>query len=105
MTAQAEQYLFIQATSDPACYHGSLLIATTLRPLLQKTPLPLECYYHRGEAIRLLNQLLGDVDTQTNDATIAAIICLATFEVNQTLDLEKSFILILTLGLDKPLSE
>lgn len=84
MTAHAEQHLFIQATSDLACFHGSLLVATTVRSFLQRTPLLLESFYHRGEAIRLANERLANFGSQTTDGTIAAIVCLATFDVYRT---------------------
>lgn len=80
MIESAVHHLFIQATTDSACYHGSLLIATTLRSLLRRTALSPESYYHRGEAIRLVNKSLEDAEHQTNDGMITAIVCLAIFE-------------------------
>jgi hypothetical protein len=40
-----------------------------------------ETYSYKGEAIRLLNERLGDPSKATDDASLATIISLANFDV------------------------
>jgi hypothetical protein len=84
MNADFEAAWFAKALSDPACYHGALFISTAHRIRAHKldvssTP---EFYQHKGEAIRIINQRLDDPNGRLEDGTIAAIACLAIFEVS-----------------------
>jgi hypothetical protein len=84
MNPQWESEWFKNTLSDPACYHGTLFLSSAHRTLLTGTgdTLPLECFQHKGEAIRIINERLGDPRRRVTDGTIAAIACLAAFEVS-----------------------
>jgi hypothetical protein len=43
--------------------------------------LPRDCYHHKGEALRIINQRLLHPQRRTEDGTLAAIACLAAYEV------------------------
>ena len=75
---------FTNALSDTACFHGTLFLSAAHKALLTGTEnsLPLECFQHKGEAIRIINKRLGDPTRRVTDGTIAAIACLAAFEVS-----------------------
>jgi hypothetical protein len=83
MNPQWESEWFKNALSDPACYHGTLFLSAAHRVVFSGSgdPLPLECFQHKGEAIRIINERLGDPSHRVTDGTIAAIACLAAFEV------------------------
>ncbi|KAK0104270.1 hypothetical protein ONS96_005362 [Cadophora gregata f. sp. sojae] len=79
---QAEASWFTQATSNPAFFHGTLLLGATYRALtLGRTPsLPPECYFHQVEAIRHIVANLESAEAQIQEANVAAVACLAAFE-------------------------
>ena len=77
---------FPYAISDPAVLHATLCCSAAHYTLLGggNGCIPLEYYYHKGEAIRLINERLGDPVRRTSDGTLAAIACLASLEVSNT---------------------
>ena len=83
MSQNWESQWFKHALSDPACYHGTLFLSAAHKALLTGTEksLPLEVFQHKGEAIRIVNERLTDLKSGLEDGTIAAIACLAAFEV------------------------
>lgn len=42
-------------------------------------------YFHRGKALRLINEAMNDPELCTSNENIAAIIALASFEVTNTI--------------------
>lgn len=70
--------------NDPACMQAVLFVSAVHRELLSgsKSLAPLESYLYKGEAIRLINERLGDPDSRLQEGTIAAIACLAAYEVS-----------------------
>jgi hypothetical protein len=70
--------------NDQACYHATLFLSMAHQALLTGTgkSLPLECFQHRGDAIQIINNRLSDSAHRLEDGTIAAIACLAAFEVS-----------------------
>jgi hypothetical protein len=79
-----ESECFKDALSDPAWFHSTLFLSAAHRALLMgsEDSLPVECFQHKGEAIRIINERLGDPARRVIDGTIAAIACLAAFEVS-----------------------
>ena len=77
-----ESEWFRNALSDPACFYGTLFLSAAHKALLTGTEdsLSVECFQHKGEAIRIVNERLSDPRRLT-DGTIAAIACLAASEV------------------------
>ncbi len=71
---------------DPTIFHGCLLLAGMHWywvhgdvTMIQDTYL-----YHKLEAIRLVNEQLGDPGTKSSDSVIGTIACLALAEVRST---------------------
>jgi hypothetical protein len=83
MSEEFEAEWFNKALSDRACYHGSMFIATAhrIRVFNLQQSVPPEFYHHKGEAIRLIQERLDDPQGRFEDGTVAAITCLAAFEV------------------------
>jgi hypothetical protein len=79
-----ESEWFRNALSDSACFHGTLFLSAAHKALLTGTEdsLPVECFQHKGEVIRIINERLSDPKRRVTDGTIAAIACLAAFEVS-----------------------
>jgi hypothetical protein len=79
-----ESEWFKNALSDPACFYSTLFLSAAHKALLTGTedPLPVECFQHKGEVIRIINERLSDPTRRVADGTIAAIACLAAFEVS-----------------------
>ncbi|KIM95881.1 hypothetical protein OIDMADRAFT_58972 [Oidiodendron maius Zn] len=89
MSSLDESQWFNKALNDEACYHGTLFVSAAHQALLAGAgnDLPRDCYRHKGEAIRIINQRLGDPHRRIEDGTIAAIACLAAYEnVNGSLE-------------------
>lgn len=68
-------------TGRPDFRHGTLLLASAYHALLKGAPVPLKCHYHSTMTIRYVNSSLESVEGQIADRTLAAIACLAAFEV------------------------
>lgn len=83
MTPESERDWFTRALHARAFFHGTLLIATLHRALLENVPLPVECYAHQSEVIRNVNLSLDVPDRQLDEVTVAAVMCLGVFEVCQ----------------------
>ena len=86
MNPQWELEWFRNALSDSACYYGTLFLSTAHRALLRAREdlLPLECLRYKVEAIRIINECLGDPCRRIADGTIVAIACLAAFEASDS---------------------
>lgn len=84
MSFVEESQWFNKALNDEACYHGTLFVSAAHRALLSGTAdnLPQDCYRYKGEAIRIINLRLNDRYQRIEDGTIAAIACLAAYEVS-----------------------
>jgi hypothetical protein len=83
------------ALSDPALFHGALLLAGMHwywingdLAVIQETYL-----YHKLEAIRLVNEQLADPSTSSGDSAMGTIACLALAEVSRRLRLPQLHIL------------
>jgi hypothetical protein len=68
--------------THPYLYHASVFVCLASTETLAQQPLSPSSYYHRGVAINLINERLGDPINCCTDETIAAIISLANFEVH-----------------------
>jgi hypothetical protein len=71
--------------THPYLYHASVFVCLASTETLAQQPLSPSSYYHRGVAINLINERLGDPMNCCTDETIAAIISLANFEVRSLL--------------------
>ncbi|KAE8447010.1 hypothetical protein EG329_011144 [Mollisiaceae sp. DMI_Dod_QoI] len=75
----SETAWFAQAMTEPAFFHGTLLVGVTFKALLQKeTVFPPECFYHYSEALKYTRANVENAELQ--EGTIAAVACLAAFE-------------------------
>lgn len=85
MSVEFEAEWFNKAVSDRACYHGAMFISTAdqNRTLNLPNATAQEIYLHKGQAIRLIQQRLEDPQERVEDGTLAAIVCLAAFEVTK----------------------
>jgi hypothetical protein len=68
-------------TGSPAFRHGMLLIASTYHALWRGVPVPTACHSQNALTIGYVNSSLETVEGQIADGTLAAIACLAAFEV------------------------
>jgi hypothetical protein len=77
---------FKAAMVDPAVYHASMFISAANRVLVfnLQNRIPTEFFYHKGEAIRLIQERVDDPQGRLEDGTLAAITCLAAFEVSKS---------------------
>ena len=82
LCSAAQHTWFIQSATNPAIFHGTLLVATSHQALAKGSPIPFESYYHRGETIKYINKRLRTPKTRTDDCVIGGIACLVAFEVN-----------------------
>ncbi len=87
MSPNWESEWFKQAVNDPACFHGTVFLSEAHKALLTRAedPLPPESYQHKGEVIRIINERLNGPARAYEDGTIAAVACLAAFEVDSPL--------------------
>jgi len=68
--------------SDSALLHATLLHSALSISMLRGQSATSDLLFHQGQAIRLVNERIGDPHNKaTSDATIAAVANLATFEV------------------------
>jgi hypothetical protein len=82
MCSLAEYEFFKDVTTgSPAFRHGALLIASIYHALWRGVPVPAVCHSHSALTIGYVNSSLETVEGQTADGTLAAIACLAAFEV------------------------
>lgn len=65
----------------PFLYHASVFVCSASTETLAQQALSPYSYYHRGLAIKMINERLGDPINCCSDETIASIISLANFEV------------------------
>jgi hypothetical protein len=87
MNSVEESQWFHKALQDEACYHGTLFVSQAHQALLagQGDILTQDCYHHKGEAIKQVNKRLSNTGKAVEDGTIAAIACLAAYEVRRLL--------------------
>jgi hypothetical protein len=92
--------VFRNVLLDHALFH-SLLFAGTLT-LVARRPgeSPVNAMMHKGEAIRLLNQKLQNLETATDDGSIGAILTLTGVDVSKHLVFSIPLQLIGSLGLN-----
>lgn len=78
-----ESWWFDKALNDDACYHATLFLSAAHSALISESyhDLPQNSYWHKGEAIRIINRRLFDPNQRIEDGTLAAIACLAAYEV------------------------
>jgi hypothetical protein len=82
MSRHAEYDYFREVTTGgPAFRHGTLLLAYAYHALLRGVPVTSTCLYHSTQTMRCVNSSLESVKGQIADGTLAAIACLAAFEV------------------------
>jgi hypothetical protein len=68
--------------SDPALLHSTLLHSALSISMLRRDNSSTDLLFHQGQAIRLINERIGDPNNQTtSDATIATVANLTCFEV------------------------
>ena len=82
--SRREYELFRFATSDAALLHGALVLAASNWMKLcggQRAFIEPTFYQHKTEAIRIINERMGDSSVATSDATVGAIACLVILEV------------------------
>ena len=72
-------------TGTPALRHGTLLLASAYQALLKGVPVPESCHHHSTLTIRYVNSSLASPEGQIADGTLAAMACLAAFEVMKIL--------------------
>ncbi len=76
--------------TEPAFFHGTLLVGVTFNALLQKdTVFPPECFYHYSEALKYTRANVENAELQ--EGTIAAVACLAAFEVSLVMPYKVNF--------------
>lgn len=83
MGLKSETDWFAQAMTDQAFFHGTILVGVTFNALLKKAnTFPQECFYHYSEAMKYTRASLENADTEIREGTVAAVACLAAFEVS-----------------------
>ncbi len=89
MSSVEESQWFHKALHDEACYHSTLFVSQAHQALIAGRGhlLSADCYQHKGEAIKQINKRLSDDGQVVEDGTIAAIACLAAYEVRSILSL------------------
>src|ERR1700689_4805752 len=69
--------------SDSALLHATLLHSALSISMLRGQSYTSDLLFHQGEAIRFINERIGDpYNKASSDATIAAVANLTTFEVH-----------------------
>lgn len=82
MSARAEQGYFEEVAAGSLAFrHGTLLLASAYHALWRGVPVPSSCHIHSALAIRYVKSSLETAEGQIADGTLAAIACLAAFEV------------------------
>jgi hypothetical protein len=82
--SKREPELFRFSTSDAALLHGTLVLAANSWARVcggERAQLEPILYQHKTEAIRIVNERLGERIFATTDGTVGAIACLTIFEV------------------------
>lgn len=74
--------LILQASSDPAWLNAIFSLVALYRDLRTGRGISPECLYHRGEALRLVNESLSINTSQAiNDWTVGAVASLVNFDI------------------------
>src|SRR5271170_1342296 len=69
------------ALTDAALLHATLSLVAYHYDITHGRDESLDCLYHKGEAIKKMNQRLGDSHWQFSDTTIATVSLFANIEV------------------------
>lgn len=77
----SKEQLFAHAAVDPAWLNATLSLIALHHDLNTGKGISHECLFHRGEALRIVNERLKE-SRHVNDATIGAIASLANFDVS-----------------------
>lgn len=77
----SEDQLFAQVAVDPAWLNATLSLIALHKDLKVGKGISQDCLFHRGEALRLVNERLAVSPRWVEDATIGAIASLASFDV------------------------
>lgn len=72
---------FTYATTDPAVLNATLSLTAQHRAFATGNVGIEDYYFHRGEAIRLVTERLGNPAEELSDATIGAVALLASSDV------------------------
>lgn len=83
VAVNAEGDFFSYVKTDPALFHSILYLVALhydLRYGQEDSPV---CLYHGGEAFRVINERLADVNGVFSDQTIGAVAMLVNKEVSQ----------------------
>lgn len=82
MTLAEETMWFWKATEDTACHHSMVFVSKAHRALTSPGhAFDQEHHQHHALAIQHINRRLASDSKAANDGTIAAIACLAAYEV------------------------
>lgn len=82
VAVNAEQDFFSHVKVDPALFHSILYLVALHYDLKHGLTDSLVCLYHGGEAFRIINERLCDVNGLFNDMTIGAVAMLVNKEVS-----------------------
>ncbi|KAG0649314.1 hypothetical protein D0Z07_4598, partial [Hyphodiscus hymeniophilus] len=80
----SKEELFAYAATDPAWFNATLSLIALHHDLNIGKGISQECLFHRGEALRIVNDRIS-VSCHVNDATIGAIASLANFDITNGL--------------------
>jgi hypothetical protein len=78
----SKEKLFSYASADPAWLNATLSLISLHYDLKIGQGVSRECLYHRGEALRIVNERLRISSDMVDDYTIGAIASLANFDVS-----------------------
>jgi hypothetical protein len=78
----SKERLFSYASADPAWFNATLSLISLHYDLNQGHGVSRECLFHRGEALRIVNERLAASPRDVSDHTIGAIASLANFDVS-----------------------
>ena len=78
--------MFAFAATDPAFLNSVLCLISLHHDLQAGKGISRECFMHRGEALRLVNQRLIESPQHVSEETIAAIASLANFDVSNIIN-------------------
>lgn len=81
----SKERLFFYASADSAWLHATLSLIALHFDLKHSQGLSRECLFHRGEALRIVNERLRDSGRIVDDSTIGAIASLANFDTTNGL--------------------
>jgi hypothetical protein len=83
VAVNAERDFFSYVKIDPALFHSILYLVALHYDLRNGVQDSAVCLYHGGEAFRIINERLVDVNGVFSDQTIGAVAMLVNKEVTQ----------------------